>query len=523
MSLVITKQTGNFFSLILDGGEAIISEQNRLTTIGDLCNFKTANGANLVLKQNIHYSEVTVVASGTFTFVSVDALWDKLIEIGFFDGTAIIPPGTIVRFDQLEDTFNYFGRDGQVLVVNESELKLDTQSIDFFSAEDKAKLDSIETGAQKNVKSDWNESNPESDSFILNKPDPALLDSDSIINNSEVDGATVTEALDNLKDDIDSFVQTTAGVYNRINFTGDPVTIADGTFYHTDATSKGTVASVIQSVVNDDNQKKYFTQDLIGNAFPALQTFPAGIYAGHLSVRVSPNFAQQRYTVEIYKTNNGGTPIASGITGAPVGSLGVTVVAILDSGIINLADNAITSIPVSGQLLSQLSIAVGERIRYHVSAEKVGTASGSITMEVFYGSSYNSYYDVPVLFTTDNITNTSNLPGNTTADALDYVNDLLLLNQIEVSGNQTVQLTWNGKEVTAMTSGLHTIPNTLPDQFSYDVAADDGATVTWAITAPFTWRVAGLAVGVAPPSMTAGQFCTVSKRIGTNEIRVRGL
>lgn len=98
-----------------------------------------------------------------------------------------------------------------------------------------------------------------------------------------------------------------------------------------------------------------------------------------------------------------------------------------------------------------------------------------------------------------------------------------LLNQIEVSGNQTAQLYWNGKEVTAMTSGLHTIPATLPDQFSYDVASDFGVTVTWAITAPHTWRVAGLAVGVAPPAMTAGQFCTVSKRIGTNEIRVRGL
>ncbi len=99
----------------------------------------------------------------------------------------------------------------------------------------------------------------------------------------------------------------------------------------------------------------------------------------------------------------------------------------------------------------------------------------------------------------------------------------LLTNQIEVSGSNTTQLSWNGKEVTFMTSGLHTIPNTLTAQFSYDLAADDGVTVTWAITAPFTWRVAGLAVGVAPPSMTAGQFCTVSRRIGTNEIRVRGL
>jgi hypothetical protein len=29
---------------------------------------------------------------------------------------------TIDRFDELLDTFNYFGRDGQLLIVNESEV-----------------------------------------------------------------------------------------------------------------------------------------------------------------------------------------------------------------------------------------------------------------------------------------------------------------------------------------------------------------------------------------------------------------
>jgi len=57
MSLIITKQSGNFFSLELTGESPIISEQNRLTTIGNYCNFKTANGANLILKQNILYQQ----------------------------------------------------------------------------------------------------------------------------------------------------------------------------------------------------------------------------------------------------------------------------------------------------------------------------------------------------------------------------------------------------------------------------------------------------------------------------------
>lgn len=171
MSLIITKQAGNFFSLVLDGGSPIISEQNRLTTIGDYCNFKTANGANLILKQNILYSDITVIASGTFTFVTVNELWNKLIEVGFFDGIAGTGGGSVIdRFNELLDTFSYLGRDGQLLIVNESELKLDTVAYQIFTEADKLKLNGIESGAEVNVQSDWNQSDPESDAFILNKP-----------------------------------------------------------------------------------------------------------------------------------------------------------------------------------------------------------------------------------------------------------------------------------------------------------------------------------------------------------------
>ena len=170
-SLIITKQSGNFFSLVLDAGSPIISEQNRLTTIGNYCNFKTANGANLILKQNILFSDITLIASGSFTFSSVDLLWSKLIEVGFFDGIAGTSGGsTIDRFDELLDTFTYFGRDGQLLVVNESELKLDTIAVSIFTEADKLKLDGIEAGAQVNVNPDWNKTDPSDPATILNKP-----------------------------------------------------------------------------------------------------------------------------------------------------------------------------------------------------------------------------------------------------------------------------------------------------------------------------------------------------------------
>lgn len=169
-SLIITKQSGNFFSLVLDGGTPIISEQNRLTTIGNFCNFKTANGANLILKQNILYSEITIITGVSYVPTSIDDLWTSLIAAGFFDGVATAGGVTATRFDELLDTFTYFGRNGQLLVVNEAELKLDTVAISIFTEADKLKLEGIETGAQVNVNADWNETDPDSDAFIFNKP-----------------------------------------------------------------------------------------------------------------------------------------------------------------------------------------------------------------------------------------------------------------------------------------------------------------------------------------------------------------
>jgi hypothetical protein len=126
-SLLITKQTGNFFSIQLNSESPIVSDQNRLTTIGNECHFKTANGANIIKEQNILYSDVTLVASGAFTFASVNLLWTKLIEVGFFAGLGGGSGGSGVdRFDELDDTFTYVGRDGQVVVVNESQQKLET-------------------------------------------------------------------------------------------------------------------------------------------------------------------------------------------------------------------------------------------------------------------------------------------------------------------------------------------------------------------------------------------------------------
>jgi len=215
---------------------------------------------------------------------------------------------------------------------------------------------------------------------------------------------------------------TTAGNITRIWFTGDVVNVSGTDYYQTSTAGKGTVAIASQSVINDDNEKKYFTQDVIGGTFVTATSFPAGTYAGNLSVSTTPNSAQQRYTIELYRCNSSGTPIASGIPGAPVGDLGVTVVLILDSGNIQLADGSVTNLQVNGTLSSQFNVAVGERIRYHVSAAKVGTAVSNITESVWYGNSYNSYIDVPTPITSTGVVNLSTVTGANLTVALDNLN-----------------------------------------------------------------------------------------------------
>ena len=139
-SLIITKQTGNFFSLALNSEEVVISDQNRLTTVGNFCHFKTANGANIVKEQNVLFSEITLITSGSATFPSVNALWVGLINAGFFDGLGTGGGGGgAAEFTELIDTFpSYLGRNGQALIINESEQKI--ESVPFYNVQNFVQL-----------------------------------------------------------------------------------------------------------------------------------------------------------------------------------------------------------------------------------------------------------------------------------------------------------------------------------------------------------------------------------------------
>lgn len=260
--------------------------------------------------------------------------------------------------------------------------------------------------------------------------------------------------------------QTTAGQTQRIYWTGDNVTVNAVDYFASSATGKGSTPSASPtSLVNGDNQKQYFTKDIISIAQPANTLSAPGTYAGQLSVMVDSDIAQERFTVDVYKTNNLGVPIASGITGAPVGDLGVTVIAILDSGVLDLSANALTNITISGVLLEQLTLNTGERVRYHVSGAKVGTAGSNVTFTVYYGSNHSSYYDVPVTTKASGVINDSeDTPGLTTADALDYLNS-----KIPTSFSKIVYVN-NNNPNSATIFDLNNPPTVNDDLLKTDVA-----------------------------------------------------
>lgn len=127
-TLLITKQPGDFWSFIVNGDAAseILNTRNDLLTIGDKCHFKTANGANLIQKQDILPTDITLVSGGTFTFATKTELFDKLIDEGFFDWiTGTGGGGGADRFDELEDTFSYTGNNGMTVIVNDTLQRLE--------------------------------------------------------------------------------------------------------------------------------------------------------------------------------------------------------------------------------------------------------------------------------------------------------------------------------------------------------------------------------------------------------------
>jgi hypothetical protein len=125
-SLLITKLSDDSFSFVVNGDtvNTITNLRNDMTTVGNEAHFKTSNGANLIKLQQILYNEVTIVDGATLPVASNPLdLRVKLRSVGFWDWLTTGGSG-VDRFDELADTFEYFGNDGMVPIVDESQLKL---------------------------------------------------------------------------------------------------------------------------------------------------------------------------------------------------------------------------------------------------------------------------------------------------------------------------------------------------------------------------------------------------------------
>lgn len=146
--LTITKNPNEYFTFVVNGdsANAVKNTRNDLLTIGNQCHFKTANGANLIKEQNILFGNITII-DGVTSLVptSTDDLFTKLISVNFFDWINGTGGGGVDRFDELLDTFSYFGQDGKSIRVNESELKLEP-----FTLPDVSKLDAFPMPLQAN-------------------------------------------------------------------------------------------------------------------------------------------------------------------------------------------------------------------------------------------------------------------------------------------------------------------------------------------------------------------------------------
>jgi hypothetical protein len=194
-------------------------------------------------------------------------------------------------------------------------------------------------------------------------------------------------------DPVVNVAQTTAGLLTNVFFTADEVTTTEGTFYQVLIEDRGTTPSAIQTVDLDDNQSGAFPQDFLGNVQTEDRPVLAGVYAGFPILQVNIGQSNQRFKIESYICDADGVPL--GIGDGPVGTLGVNTVLIADSGIIDLQPNNPTSVNCQGSVPNALTLAAGQRFRYVVIAEKVGTGGGVKTFSLFTGSDYNSYFQIP--------------------------------------------------------------------------------------------------------------------------------
>jgi len=221
---------------------------------------------------------------------------------------------------------------------------------------------------------------------------------------------------------------TPAG-FTRTNFTADTVVLGAGTFYVAEQTTKGSTLLATQVVAVNDNQTIGVTQDHISIAATQNFTFDPEVQQGIVQVSVDSSSAQEQIFVEIYTADNDGNVVDSG-SGLPNGDLGVPPIVVMNSAVLDMDAGDSFFQLIAGVSPAPVMISIGQRVRFHTLASKIGTAGGIKDFTFSYGVdaftfidspsainiSMQDTYNVSELITTDSTSEAVKIRRGSTAD-----------------------------------------------------------------------------------------------------------
>lgn len=147
------------------------------------------------------------------------------------------------------------------------------------------------------------------------------------------------------------------------------------------------------------------------------QEFDKGAYSGSVFISVDDLSAEERIKVEIYEAQANGTSVDSG-NGLPNGTEGVSPIAVLDSGILNFSHTGTaTRISLIGSAPADFIGIIGNRTKYVVVVEKIGTLGGNKTFTLHHGENNTCFINIPLVIEMGDLDNVDE-SGITDGDVL---------------------------------------------------------------------------------------------------------
>lgn len=223
------------------------------------------------------------------------------------------------------------------------------------------------------------------------KPEDVAISIGRVLRQGLTDGVIFVNTIRSIEN-ISSLLPT---IYDYSYFNADLVTTSAGTFYLNLRNNKGTLSASTQTVAVNDNQISGITRDSLSIIFPTPISYATGTYSAKLDVSVNMAQGNEKLYLEVYKADQFGNVIDSGFLSQQIGELGVRPMLLLSSNILDLPANTLTGVVLNGILPAGAIINTGERFRFHIRCEKIGTPGNLKTFTIYYGSLYNSYLRFP--------------------------------------------------------------------------------------------------------------------------------